>query len=284
MQRAILSTATGKFYNQRRGRMIGLKKMLLEEEERLEKIIRQCKGELEKAPEGSVRISIDKNRKRFYYFSEEKKQGIYLSKKDQILINQLIQKAYHKRILRYSIKKLKQLKKFTHDYEDNAIELILQNEHEERQKRIVPVEKTWNSLIQEWMDQKYIGKLFSGTIVEIYTEKGERVRSKSEKILADFFYHRSISYKYECPVNLKYYGVVYPDFTFLSPKTGKEIYWEHFGMMDDSQYASHAINKIDNYARSGIFIGDQLIVTFETKNSTLNMKMVENYVKESLER
>lgn len=26
--------------------------------------------------------------------------------------------------------------------------------------------------------------------------------------------------------------MVYPDFTFLSRRTGEEIYWEHEGMMD----------------------------------------------------
>lgn len=51
----------------------------------------------------------------------------------------------------------------------------------------------------------------------------ERVRSKSEKILADYFYRRKIPYKYECPLTLKGVGTVYPDFTFLSPKTKKKF-------------------------------------------------------------
>ena len=63
----------------------------------------------------------------------------------------------------------------------------------------------------------------------ILTENGERVRSKSEKILADYFYRQNILYKYEKPLYLKGYGTVYPDFTFLSSKTGKEIYWNMRG-------------------------------------------------------
>ena len=34
-------------------------------------------------------------------------------------------------------------------------------------------------------------------------QKNERVRSKSEKIIADMLYHKNIPYKYECPINLK---------------------------------------------------------------------------------
>lgn len=29
---------------------------------------------------------------------------------------------------------------------------------------------------------------------------------------------------------------IHPDFTVRHPITGKRIYWEHFGMMDDQEY------------------------------------------------
>ena len=52
-----------------------------------------------------------------------------------------------------------------------------------------------------------------------------------------YFYHHGIEYKYECPLHLKDGRVVYPDFTFLSPRIGREIYWEHNGRVDDPIYA-----------------------------------------------
>ncbi len=55
----------------------------------------------------------------------------------------------------------------------------------------------------------------------IITEKGERVRSKTEKMLADFFYRKEILYRYEKPLYLKGYGIVYPDFAFFSEKKAK---------------------------------------------------------------
>ena len=112
----------------------------------------------------------------------------------------------------------------------------------------------------------------------ILTEKGERVQSKSEKILADFFYRNNIPYKYEKPLNLSGYGIVYPDFTFLSRKLRKEIYWEHEGLMDKSEYAIKAVKKLNRYQMNGILPGERLILTFETEQDVLNSKIVSDLV------
>ena len=83
-------------------------------------------------------------------------------------------------------------------------------------------------------------------------------------------------YKYEKPLYLNGYGIVYPDFTLLSRKTGKEIYWEHEGMMDDQEYARKAVQKIESYQMNDIYQEDRLILTFETKQCVLNSKIIEN--------
>lgn len=56
----------------------------------------------------------------------------------------------------------------------------------------------------------YEQKEFAENAPFIWTEKGERVRSKSEKILADYFYHKKILYQYERPLYLKGFGTVHP--------------------------------------------------------------------------
>ena len=53
-------------------------------------------------------------------------------------------------------------------------------------------------------------------MTEYYTIKGERVRSKSEKIIADELYRYQIPYKYEFPLTLATHNrniQLYPDFT-----------------------------------------------------------------------
>ena len=125
-------------------------------------------------------------------------------------------------------------------------------------------------------------KSFEDNIPVILSEKSERVRSKSEKILADYFYRHGIEYKYECPIYLKGLGTVYPDFTFLSFKTGEEIYWEHNGRVDDPKYARRMVRKINAYENNGIYAGEKLILTYETEQTILNTGKIEQLVKRYL--
>ena len=180
--------------------------------------------------------------------------------------------------------RLKQIKKITKDYSDDEIEKLNTSLHADRQALVTPVEPTWKQLLDEWYAEEYQGKEFKEGTAVILTEKGERVRSKSEKILADFFYRRNILYKYEKPLYLKGYGMVYPDFTFLSKKTGKEIYWEHEGMIDKQEYARSAVRKIESYQKNDIYPGERLILTFETEQRVLDSKEIEGLVNKYLQQ
>ena len=136
------------------------------------------------------------------------------------------------------ISKDKNKVRYYHCVEDNEgtyiskIDSELPKLHTQRQLLVTPVEPIWEKELAKWYDSEYHGKEFYEGTAEIVTEKGERVRSKSEKILADYFYRNNILYQYEKPLYLKGYGTIYPDFTFLSKKTRKEIYWEHEGIVN----------------------------------------------------
>lgn len=82
-------------------------------------------------------------------------------------------------------------------------------------------------------------------------KRGERVRSKTEKIIADKLYSMGIPYRYEYPVKIKGYGMIYPDFMLLNISTRENICFEHFGMMDNAEYCEKAIKKIEGYIKSG---------------------------------
>lgn len=129
--------------------------------------------------------------------------------------------------------------------------------------------------VKMWESVAYKGKAISENVSVIVTERGEKVRSKSEKILADKFFAMGIPYRYEYPIQLKGYGIVYPDFTLLNVRTREEVYFEHFGMMDNPEYSQKAIQKIETYSKNGIYIGKKLLVTFETYKKTVDMRVVE---------
>lgn len=261
--------------------MYGLREMLLEEQARLEEIVKIAKKELESAPKGKLRLSKKGERTQYYYIEEDKTET-YIRKGNETLISRLAQKPYDEEVIKLAKRRLQQIKKITKDYSDNEIEEIFYKQHPARQRFIQPIEPTWEERLEEWMQKEYAGKEFSVEAPVIFTEKGERVRSKSEKILADYFAKQGIAYKYEKPLYLKGMGTIYPDFTFLSKKTGEEIYWEHNGMMNDPVYARNAIRKWGAYLQNGIFQGERLILTYETEQNVLNTAIIKSLVEKYL--
>lgn len=258
--------------------MNGLRNALLKEQIRLENIINTAKARLETAPEGSLRLSKSHNHIQYYWCKQESKAGHYIAKNNIELAHELAQKSYDKKVLDLVEKRLSQISKIIKDYDDNEIEKIYSNEHIERQKLIEPIEPIWEQKLAIWKAKEYKGKDFQVDAPVILTEKGEQVRSKSEKIMADYFYRNGIEYKYECPLYLKGLGIIYPDFTFLSRKKGEEIYWEHNGMVDDPVYARNMVKKINAYENNRIYVGDRLILTYETEQTILNTGKIEELI------
>ena len=263
--------------------MQGLRHMLLQEQKHLQEIADKARTGLTTVPEGNLRISKDKNKPRYYQCIDDN-NGIYIPRSNKELPKLLAQKTYNRIVVKKVEARLKQIEKILQDYTDDEIERIYTSMHKERQFLVTPIEATWNQLLMEWYKEEYLGKEFKEGMPVILTEKGERVRSKSEKILADYFYRKNILYKYEKPLYLKGYGTVYPDFTFLSRKAGEEIYWEHEGMMDKQEYARTAVRKIESYQINNIYPGDRLILTFETEHSILNSKIIESLADRYLSR
>lgn len=266
--------------------MDGLKEMILKEEKRLLKIKRTLDDRLIDVPEGTLRI-FESNKQIQYVHCIQNRNGSgiklsYIKKEDHTIADRLAQKSYDQKVQKIVCRRLKQFDKLAKEYEDNEIDNIYEQMHPNRKSLVEPVEKIWSQKVLEWKSTPYIGKEFGVGIPEIYTKKGERVRSKSEKILADTFCDLGIEYKYECPLKLNGYGIVYPDFTILRKRDGEEVYWEHDGRMDDPKYAEKAIRKINNYISNGLFPGDRLIVSFESsgvviRDSVIKM-MIDKYL------
>lgn len=254
--------------------MKGLRNLLLAEQQKLEIILKETRARLKTAPAGSLRLSKSHNRVQYYCCKGEKRCGDYITKDNQVFARQLAQKSYDEKVLRLAEKRYGQIKRLLKDYDEDELENIYLKEHPQRQKLICPVELPWEQKLQEWKSREYRGKDFAEGAPVILTERGERVRSKSEKIMADFFYRKGLEYKYECPLYLKGMGTIYPDFTLLSKKTGEEVYWEHNGKCDDPLYARDMVRKINTYENNGIFPGQRLILTYETEQTILSTSKI----------
>ena len=60
------------------------------------------------------------------------------------------------------------------------------------------------------------------------------------------------------------------------------IYHEHFGRMDDEGYRKKNLRKVEEYRRSGIFVGKNLILTFEEDGCPFNIREFEKSIREIL--
>lgn len=250
---------------------------------------------LKDSPEGNLKIRMNHGKVRYFHFmgnssdvkndSRISKTGAgerYLSLKEKDFISALAQKAYDTKILNSIEQELKAIERYLNTCPKVMPEDWYKELHSERQKMIVPIAPDWERLRADWLSLQYEGKGFDERIPEIYTDKGERVRSKSELLIANELYRTDVAYRYEYPVYIKGFGTIYPDFMILSKKKRKEICWEHFGRMDDPEYAQKAIQKIAAYEENGYVIGENLVVTFETRQTILTTRKIQTVIERYL--
>ena len=256
------------------------KEALLNQLQEYKRILKKIERKTGKELEGNLRVSTGGGKVRLY-FCKDKKQ-IYIGKKQLTLAVSLAQRDYSYEVKKLLEVRVKQFEKLLTDYKEDELSAIYENLNAARKKLVTPIVQSDEKYAEQWESIYTIKKEFRSGDPEIWTERGERVRSKSEKILADKFLMKGIPYRYEAMLDLKPAGPIYPDFTVLNRRTRKEFYWEHFGMMDDMEYSEKAINRIELYEKNGIFPGIGLILTFETKRNPLNMQIVDNIMKEYL--
>lgn len=253
-----------------------IRNLLVKKVKRLDTLILKAEASLKKAPTGRLILSCSKGTVQYYHKTDStQKKGKYISKKNKKLIHALAQKDYDYEFLRTITEQKNKILKIMRLLPDIEPEELIRNVSESRRIFIYPHELSDEEYIKQWQNVVYKGKTFMEDTAVFITENGEKVRSKSEKIIADKLYLLGIPYRYECPLKVRGYGVVYPDFTLLNIESREEIYMEHFGMMDKPEYCQKAILKLETYARNGIYPGKGLIVTFETSAKALDMQIFE---------
>ncbi len=225
-------------------------------------------------PIGFLRISPRKSSPRYYHYCNGKET--YIPVTDTKLPALLAQKSYERKVRKLVDKRISQINAILSDYEDNELDRIFLSESKYRQNLISPVTEVWEQKLKKWIETPVPQSDYHKESLNIQTDNGEWVRSKIEKILADSFYRDGLFYKYEKPLHLKGHATIYPDFTVLSRRIGDEAYVEHFGMMDNPEYAAQAIAKINTYQENGIRLGERLFVTFETQNMPLSTKAIKD--------
>ncbi|MCQ2593177.1 MAG: hypothetical protein MJ188_10390 [Treponema sp.] len=248
--------------------------------EQLYSIKIQLQQDLQKAPEGTLHISSWKNTWQYYKATPETKgKGKYLSKRKEIkIIQQLAQKQYDKTFFHQLSNEIQTLENFINNYKPQTVTELYDNWPSSTKTFVQDHCLNKAEYIQNWL-QTTPHKTYLPENLKFTTSFGLKVRSKSELMIAEALHSHKIPFRYEYPVKLNSIGTIYPDFLCLNPRTLKEIIWEHFGMMDDKEYANNAIKKIISYQKCDYIPGKNFCFTQETSAQPLDTKQINCVIK-----
>ena len=259
--------------------MQDLLEMLVEERVSLEKILKEAEKEIKKAPEGSLHVIQKPTYVQFYHRLPNMgsgKSGIYIPKKNIALAAALAQKKYDKSICQIIRNRLDLIQNLIRIIQEDNLQTVYNELPEALQIMVNPRGLSDEQYRKTWESMTFHSSLsFSENDPEIFSDRGERVRSKSEKIIADKLFHMNISYRYECPLLLDDGEFASPDFTVLNLRLRMVYFWEHNGRMDDPKYVNRFIYKNTLYAKNGMHPGSPLIYTYETSDWPLDSRILD---------
>lgn len=135
--------------------------------------------------------------------------------------------------------------------------------------------------IEHWREKKDKQGRFYLHNKKHLSANGYKMRSKSEALIGLRLEENSIDFKYEPLLKLGNRTFA-PDFEILLPTRRILIYWEHFGMLDSPVYVLNMLKKLEEYAKHGIILGYNLIITYETSDNPLTIHEIDMKIKEIL--
>jgi len=247
-------------------------------------VLKERVSDLQNAPDGKLRF-VRRGKTVQYYFKNacSAAEGTYLRRTQISLASSLAQKDYDFRLVDELRHESKAISTFLNVYHPERVDEIYQALHDSRKPLVIPARLLDDDYIKRWKSVAFEKKGFLENAPEFFTGNGERVRSKSEIIIADALRRHNIPYRYEYPIHLDGLGTVHPDFICLNVRKRKEYVWEHFGIMSASNYADRAINRMEKYILAGYYPGENSIMTFETDSRPLSTRIIECNIRRFLE-
>src|SRR5665648_929213 len=74
----------------------------------------------------------------------------------------------------------------------------------------------------------------------------------------------------------------FPDFTIFRSFDNRIIYWEHFGMINDTEYKKNMEMKLLAYGNSEIIPWDNLVLTFDSNEGCIDVSMISSIIDKML--
>lgn len=234
---------------------------------------------MSKFPSGELKVYPNNDSYRWYFIDGSSRK--YLPRKENRIAEELAMKKY------YQLKRNALLEK-----RENIIKRQCEGHEENEKFHGLLNDKGYMQLIghlisndnkttiskDAWLNQEFKTNPNYQEQLTFLGQSGNYLRSKSEVFIDMVLTQNGIPFRYECELVIGN-TVFYPDFTILNPANGEIVYWEHFGKMDDKDYARNAFNKIKTFYEHGLIPGKNLILTFETKDRPFSYFDAENALK-----
>ena len=229
-----------------------------------------------KFPKGRLRCSKSGKQRRFYHVIDDYKGGgEYITSKDEALKRSLAQKDYNAKFLQLAKAEIEEIERFKGLLDKTNADMAYRCLPEYRRELVRPYLIPDNIYVEQWLAQPFKTTEYKKEGAVVYeTKRKEKVRSKSELMIANMLYDLGIPCKYEKELRLRDGSVKYPDFTLLNVKERCEIYWEHAGLLESEGYRRAFFKKVSDYSRNGIHVGANLIVTIETEECPLDTSAI----------
>jgi hypothetical protein len=256
--------------------------MLTAEAAQTQKQITVLEKEIAASPEGRLLTSISNGVGQFKYRTGTgSDRRVHLSKSEQELIRKLAQKRYAQELLKIYTRNAVSFQKA-------AFALKAVQNPKSAFSKLPKQIQSYCSCAQEVLpDEEYVAqwrkssKEVAATARPVFhtenciyaTNNGEKVRSKSEMMIANLLMELHLPYQYEKPLFLNG-SWHYPDFTILDLSTRTEVYYEHFGLMDQENYQASAFAKIARYEHAGFALGNQFLFSFESAQTPFDIGQI----------
>lgn len=225
---------------------------------------------------GRLRISYQRKKPQYFHVTDKTGQnGRYLKKNEFRLVRELAQAEYDAQLLKLVIKWRDVLQSAVESFPAEYLTDIYQDAPHRRElvenKVVTDVE-----YVEQWQNAPYKKLDYHEQEKRYPSNRGEYVRSKSEKIIADLLFDWQIPYRYEPEIMIpagrrRKRHPLYPDFVLLDVVNRQEIVLEHFGLTSDSGYANQMTRKISDYAAAGYVLGKRFLMTVESDSESLDI-------------
>lgn len=237
--------------------------------------LEEIQAELAGLPGG--KLICTRNGNRFKWYHSDGKTKTYIPKHNRALAEQLAVKKYLSLQARNVLREKRSIEYYLRHHNADVEQTDTLLESPEYQDLLASYFTPVSQKLSTWMHAPYEKNQKHPEQLIHKASSGSLVRSKSEAIIDMLLFMNKIPFRYECELQIGETSV-YPDFTLRHPLTGQFFYWEHFGMMDNPSYCRNTSAKLQLYISNGIIPTINLITTYETKDTPLNIEIVEGII------